>query len=157
MRLRVAQFLANLWHGPRTAIHSMNRRLQAAGGADKGRAVARAGLITGLVADRALAEVALTTTPVSANPRTTDADTPARNRLHLSHPSRTIGRAATRGTLASGSCGRDRPRGADQSELSGVLDGAAACARSTSPIEREPADAWADFVGWRIDYEHAAR
>ena len=68
MRLRVAQFLANLWHGPRTAIHSMNRRLQVAGGADKGRAVARAGLITGLVADRALAEVALTTTPVSANP-----------------------------------------------------------------------------------------
>jgi hypothetical protein len=46
----------------------MNRRLQVAGGADKGRAVARAGLITGLVADRTLAEVALTTTPVSANP-----------------------------------------------------------------------------------------
>jgi hypothetical protein len=33
----------------------------------------------------------------------------------------------------------------------------AACARSTSPIEREPADAWADLVGWRINYEHAAR
>src|SRR4029453_4786639 len=24
------------------------------------------------------------------------------------------------------------------------------------PIEREPADAWADFVGWRIHYEQAA-
>ena len=24
------------------------------------------------------------------------------------------------------------------------------------PIEREPADAWADFVGWRINYEQAA-
>jgi hypothetical protein len=24
------------------------------------------------------------------------------------------------------------------------------------PIEREPADAWPDFVGWRINYEQAA-
>src|SRR4029450_13085324 len=24
------------------------------------------------------------------------------------------------------------------------------------PIEREPADAWADFVGWRVNYEQAA-
>jgi hypothetical protein len=24
------------------------------------------------------------------------------------------------------------------------------------PIEREPADAWADFVGWRINHEQAA-
>jgi hypothetical protein len=24
------------------------------------------------------------------------------------------------------------------------------------PIERDPADAWADFVGWRVNYEQAA-
>ena len=24
------------------------------------------------------------------------------------------------------------------------------------PIEREPADAWPDFVGWRVNYEQAA-
>jgi hypothetical protein len=24
------------------------------------------------------------------------------------------------------------------------------------PIEREPADAWPDFVGWRVNYERAA-
>ena len=24
------------------------------------------------------------------------------------------------------------------------------------PIERDPAEAWADFVGWRVNYEHAA-
>ncbi len=24
------------------------------------------------------------------------------------------------------------------------------------PIERDPAEAWADFAGWRINYEHAA-
>jgi hypothetical protein len=24
------------------------------------------------------------------------------------------------------------------------------------PIERDPADAWPDFVGWRVNYEHAA-
>ncbi len=24
------------------------------------------------------------------------------------------------------------------------------------PIERDPADAWPDFVGWRLNYEHAA-
>jgi hypothetical protein len=63
--------LRSFWQISGTAPHgnhSMNRRLQVAGGADKGRAVARAGLITGLVADRALAEVALITTPVSTNP-----------------------------------------------------------------------------------------
>jgi hypothetical protein len=24
------------------------------------------------------------------------------------------------------------------------------------PIERDPAEAWTDFVGWRINYEQAA-
>ena len=24
------------------------------------------------------------------------------------------------------------------------------------PIEREPAEAWPDFVGWRVNYERAA-
>ena len=24
------------------------------------------------------------------------------------------------------------------------------------PIERDPAQAWPDFVGWRVNYEHAA-
>jgi hypothetical protein len=24
------------------------------------------------------------------------------------------------------------------------------------PIERDPAEAWPDFVGWRLNYEHAA-
>jgi hypothetical protein len=24
------------------------------------------------------------------------------------------------------------------------------------PIERDPADAWPDFVGWRVNYEQAA-
>ena len=24
------------------------------------------------------------------------------------------------------------------------------------PVERDPADAWPDFVGWRVNYEQAA-
>jgi DNA-binding transcriptional regulator LsrR (DeoR family) len=52
-------------------LRQIPRVVAVAGGADKGSAVvavARAGLITGLVADRALPGVALTATPVSANP-----------------------------------------------------------------------------------------
>jgi DNA-binding transcriptional regulator LsrR (DeoR family) len=60
-------------------LRQLPRVVAVAGGADKGSAVvavARAGLITGLVADRAPAEVALTATPVPANPN---------NRRHHNH------------------------------------------------------------------------
>jgi hypothetical protein len=70
VRLRVAQFLANLWQGP---PHGRPRQSRAV------VAVARAGLITGLVTDRALARVALTATPVPST-RTTDAVTTTRER-----------------------------------------------------------------------------
>jgi len=36
------------------------------------------------------------------------------------------------------------------------LDAVARMREVDFPIEREPADAWADFVGWRINYEQAA-
>jgi hypothetical protein len=36
------------------------------------------------------------------------------------------------------------------------LDAVARLGKVDFPIEREPADAWADFVGWRINYEQAA-
>ena len=36
------------------------------------------------------------------------------------------------------------------------LDAVARLREVDFPIERAPADAWADFVGWRINYEHAA-
>ena len=36
------------------------------------------------------------------------------------------------------------------------LDAVARMREVDFPIEREPADAWADFVGWRINYEPAA-
>jgi len=36
------------------------------------------------------------------------------------------------------------------------LDGVARLREVDFPIEREPADAWPDFVGWRVNYEGAA-
>jgi hypothetical protein len=36
------------------------------------------------------------------------------------------------------------------------LDAVARMREVDFPIEREPADAWADFVGWRLNYEQAA-
>jgi hypothetical protein len=36
------------------------------------------------------------------------------------------------------------------------LDAVARMREVDFPIEREPAEAWADFVGWRVNYEHAA-
>jgi hypothetical protein len=36
------------------------------------------------------------------------------------------------------------------------LDAVARMREVDFPIEREPTDAWADFVGWRINYEQAA-
>ena len=36
------------------------------------------------------------------------------------------------------------------------LDAVARMREADFPIEREPADAWTDFVGWRINYERAA-
>jgi hypothetical protein len=36
------------------------------------------------------------------------------------------------------------------------LDAVARMREVDFPIEREPADAWADFVGWRVNYEQAA-
>ena len=36
------------------------------------------------------------------------------------------------------------------------LDAVARMRQIDFPIEREPADAWTDFVGWRINYERAA-
>src|SRR5512132_1164104 len=36
------------------------------------------------------------------------------------------------------------------------LDAVARMRKVDFPIEREPADAWVDFVGWRINYEQAA-
>jgi hypothetical protein len=36
------------------------------------------------------------------------------------------------------------------------LDAVARMREVDFPIEREPADAWSDFVGWRINYEQAA-
>jgi hypothetical protein len=35
------------------------------------------------------------------------------------------------------------------------LDAVARMREVDFPIEREPADAWADFVGWRSNYEQA--
>ena len=36
------------------------------------------------------------------------------------------------------------------------LDAVARMRKVDFPIQREPADAWADFVGWRLNYEQAA-
>ncbi len=36
------------------------------------------------------------------------------------------------------------------------LDGIAVMRKVNFPIEREPEDAWPDFVGWRVNYEQAA-
>jgi hypothetical protein len=36
------------------------------------------------------------------------------------------------------------------------LDGVAVLREVDFPIERDPADAWRDFVGWRVNYERAA-
>jgi hypothetical protein len=36
------------------------------------------------------------------------------------------------------------------------LDAHARMAKVGFPMTREPADAWPDFVGWRVNYEHAA-
>jgi hypothetical protein len=36
------------------------------------------------------------------------------------------------------------------------LDGVAHMREVDFPIERDPADAWPDFVGWRVNYEQAA-
>jgi hypothetical protein len=36
------------------------------------------------------------------------------------------------------------------------LDGLATMREVKFPMEREPADAWQDFVGWRVNYEQAA-
>jgi hypothetical protein len=36
------------------------------------------------------------------------------------------------------------------------LDAVARMREVDFPIERDPADAWPDFVGWRVNYEHAA-
>ncbi len=36
------------------------------------------------------------------------------------------------------------------------LDAVARMQKVNFPIEREPEDAWPDFVGWRVNYEHAA-
>ncbi len=36
------------------------------------------------------------------------------------------------------------------------LDAVARLRQVDFPIERDPADAWPDFVGWRVNYESAA-
>ena len=36
------------------------------------------------------------------------------------------------------------------------LDAVARMRKVDFPIERDPADAWPDFVGWRVNYEQAA-
>jgi hypothetical protein len=36
------------------------------------------------------------------------------------------------------------------------LDAVARLRKVDFPIERDPADAWPDFVGWRVNYEQAA-
>ena len=36
------------------------------------------------------------------------------------------------------------------------LDAVARMREVGFPIEREPEEAWPDFVGWRVNYEHAA-
>ena len=36
------------------------------------------------------------------------------------------------------------------------LEGVKRMKEVDSPLERDPADAWPDFVGWRVNYERAA-
>jgi hypothetical protein len=36
------------------------------------------------------------------------------------------------------------------------LEGVEVMRKVNFPIERDPADAWPDFLGWRVNYEHAA-
>jgi hypothetical protein len=54
-------------------------------------------------------------------------------------------------------------RAADESQAAGInltyaefLDAVAKLAEVGFPIERDPKDAWPDFVGWRVNYEQAA-
>ena len=50
-----------------------------------------------------------------------------------------------------------RPERRDQHHLRGVPGrDQHGCSKVDFPIEREPEDAWPDFVGWRVNYEQAA-
>ncbi len=48
------------------------------------------------------------------------------------------------------------PSGAISLSHQEFLDAIARMREVDFPIERDPADAWADFVGWRLNYEQAA-
>jgi hypothetical protein len=48
------------------------------------------------------------------------------------------------------------PRGGIQLSYQEYLDAIARMRQVDFPIERDPADAWPDFVGWRVNYEQAA-
>ena len=48
------------------------------------------------------------------------------------------------------------PRSAIQLSYQEYLDAIARMREVDFPIERDPADAWPDFVGWRVNYEQAA-
>jgi hypothetical protein len=48
------------------------------------------------------------------------------------------------------------PRGGISLTYEEFLDGIAVMRKVGFPIERDPAEAWTDFVGWRVNYERAA-
>jgi hypothetical protein len=51
---------------------------------------------------------------------------------------------------------RRHPEGRISLSYQEFLEAVARMREADFPIERDPADAWADFVGWRINYEQAA-
>jgi len=48
------------------------------------------------------------------------------------------------------------PEGGISLTYSEFLDAVARMRKVGFPVERDPAEAWPDFVGWRVNYEHAA-
>jgi hypothetical protein len=48
------------------------------------------------------------------------------------------------------------PRGGISLSYQEFLDAITRMREVDFPIERDPADAWVDFVGWRVNYEQAA-
>jgi hypothetical protein len=48
------------------------------------------------------------------------------------------------------------PRNGIKLSYQEYLDAIARLREVSFPIERDPADAWPDFVGWRVNYEQAA-
>jgi hypothetical protein len=48
------------------------------------------------------------------------------------------------------------PNGEISLSYEDFLDAVERMRKVSFPIEREPADAWPDFVGWRLNYEQAA-